>query len=182
VQLNQLAWRDFLDRTNPVAAALMANMAMVPTEKPRVKLACLTMLARLQLDPARKQLISGFIDQYLQLTIEQKQEFDVELEQLIPQEKEGVMEIVTSWMEEGMEKGLALGLEQGLEKGLEKGREEGARRLVLHQLQRKFGDLDPVTLKRIETLPTDRIEELADALLNFTAHSDLVTWLQSQRT
>ena len=25
---------------------------------------------------------------------------------LIPQEKEGVMEIVTSWMEEGLEKGL----------------------------------------------------------------------------
>ena len=28
VQLNRLAWRDFLDRTNPIAAALMANMAM----------------------------------------------------------------------------------------------------------------------------------------------------------
>ena len=71
VQLNQLAWRDFLDRTNPVAAALMANMAMEPGEQPRVKLACLRMLARLQLDPARKRLISGFIDEYLRLTIEQ---------------------------------------------------------------------------------------------------------------
>jgi len=45
------------------------------------------MLARLQLDPARKQLISGLIDQYLRLTMEQKQEFDVELERLIPKRR-----------------------------------------------------------------------------------------------
>ena len=37
-----------------------------------MKLACLRMLAQLQLDPARRQLISGFIDEYLQLTIEEK--------------------------------------------------------------------------------------------------------------
>ena len=107
VQLNRLAWRDFLDRTNPIAAALMSNMAMEPGERARVKLACLRMLARLQLDPARERLISGFIDQYLRLTIEQRQEFEAEMEQLIPQEKEGVMEIVTSWMEEGLERGKA---------------------------------------------------------------------------
>ena len=59
VQLNRLAWRDFLDRTSPIAAALMANMAIAPGEQPRVKLACLRMLARLQLDPARERLISG---------------------------------------------------------------------------------------------------------------------------
>jgi hypothetical protein len=178
VQLNQLAWRDFLDRTNPVAAALMANMAMQPTEKPQVKLACLTMLARLQLDPARKQLISGFIDQYLRLTIEQKQEFEVELDRLVPQEKEGVMEIVTSWMEEGIEKGRAL----GIEKGRVEGREEGERKLVLHQLQRKFGVLDPATVKEIEALPTDRIEELGDALLSFATRVDMDTWLQSHHS
>ena len=93
VQLNRLAWRDFLDRTNPVAAALMANMAMeAGARSRRVKLACLSMLARLQLDPARKQLISGFIDEYLRLTMEEKREFETGLQQLIPQEKEGVME------------------------------------------------------------------------------------------
>ena len=105
VQLNRLAWRDFLDKLNPIAAALMSNMAMEPGEQPRVKLACLRMLARLQLDPARKRLISGFVDQYLRLTIEQRQQFDAGLEELIPNEKEGVVEIVTSWMEEGLEKG-----------------------------------------------------------------------------
>ena len=101
VQLNRLAWRDFVDQMNPIAAALMALMAMKPKERPRVKLACLRLLAKLQLDPARQQLISGYIDQYLKLTIEQRQEFKVELQKIAPEEKEGVMKIVTSWMQEG---------------------------------------------------------------------------------
>jgi len=165
VQLNLLAWRDFLDRTNPVAAALMATMAMKPAERPRVKLACLAMLARLQLDPARKQLISGFIDQYLRLTMEEKQEFEVELQQLVPQEKEGVMEIVTSWMEEGLEKGLV----------------QGERKLVLQQLVWKLGDLDSAIVTRIEVLPHELVEKLGRALLSFVTHGDLDAWLQSHR-
>ena len=43
---------------------------MVPTDRPRVKLAYLRMLAKLQLDPARRELISGFVDSYLRLIIE----------------------------------------------------------------------------------------------------------------
>jgi hypothetical protein len=69
VQLNQLDWHNFVERTNPIAAALMAKMQMQPTERPLVKLACLALLAKLQLDPAREALISGFVDTYLRLTI-----------------------------------------------------------------------------------------------------------------
>ncbi len=159
VQLNRLAWRDFLDRTSPIVAALMANMAIAPDDRPRVKLACLRMLARLQLDPARERLISGFIDEYLRLTIVEKHEFDVEIEQLVPQEKEGVMELVTSWMEEGIEK--------------------GERRLLMRLLRKQLGTIDDTAAARIETLPTDRIEELAEALLGFTTHGDLNRWLES---
>ena len=57
---------------NPIVAALMSNMAMRPVERPLVKLACLRILAQLQLDPARRKLISGFIDEYLQLTMEEE--------------------------------------------------------------------------------------------------------------
>ncbi len=175
VQLNRLAWRDFLDRTSPIAAALMSNMAMAPGEQPRVKLSCLRMLARLQLNPARERLISGFIDEYLRLTIEQKREFDAEMEQLVPQEKEGVMEIVTSWMEEGIEKGLA----QGREEGREEGREQGERALLLRLLRRQLGAIDAAAAARIEKLRTGRLEELGEALFEFTSPADLDRWLQS---
>jgi hypothetical protein len=61
VQLNRLNWREFAQRTNPVAAALMAKMRAAATERGRVMAACLELLAKLELDPARPELISGFI-------------------------------------------------------------------------------------------------------------------------
>ena len=166
VQLNQLDWRGFVDRTSPIAAALMAKMRMEPTDRPRVKLACLRMLAKLQLDPARRELISGFVDSYLRLTIEEKSEFEAELAAIEPREKEDVMEIVTSWMEEGLEKGRKEGLEKG------------QRVLVLRQLRKRLGALDERAESHIEALSTERLEELGEALLDFSSPDDLAVWLQ----
>ena len=157
VQLNQLDWHGFVDRTNPIAAALMAKMRMEPTDRARVKLACLRMLAKLQLDPARRELISGFVDSYLRLTIEEKSEFEAELAAIEPREKEDVMEIVTSWMEEGLQK--------------------GQRVLVLRQLRKRLGALDERAESRIEALSTERLEELGEALLDFSSPDDLAIWL-----
>ena len=67
IQLQRLPWRRFLQRSNPVACALMSKMRMAPAERPRVKLECLRLLTTLRLDPARVRLISGFIDTYLRL-------------------------------------------------------------------------------------------------------------------
>ncbi|MCL4206173.1 MAG: DUF4351 domain-containing protein [Pirellulaceae bacterium] len=159
VQLNRLVWRDFLDRTNPIAAALMAKMYMEPAERARVKLACLRMLAQLQLDPARRELISGFVDAYLSLTMEQERELESELQRIQPQEREAVMEIVTSWMK--------------------KGREQGERTLVLRQLRKRLGALDRSSEEQIEALPPDAVERLGEALLDFSRSDDLQAWLQA---
>ena len=67
IQLNQLNWRDFVQQANPVASALMAKMNIADSDRPKVKLECLRLLATLRLNPAKMQLISGFIDSYLQL-------------------------------------------------------------------------------------------------------------------
>jgi hypothetical protein len=163
VQLNQLAWQDFEKRTSPILAALMANMQRGPKEAARVKLACLRMLAKLQLDPARRQLVSGFIDSYLRLTIEERKQFGAELQELHLKEKESVMEIITSWMEEG----------------LEQGRQEGEYTVLLRQLRKLLGDLDPALVAEIKGLSSDRLEELGEALLDFNSLSDLKAWLEA---
>ncbi|MGK7955442.1 MAG: Rpn family recombination-promoting nuclease/putative transposase, partial [Crocosphaera sp.] len=67
VQLNQLNWRDFINQPNPVASALMAKMKIAAQDRAKVKAQCLRLLVTLKLDPARMQLISGFIDTYLTL-------------------------------------------------------------------------------------------------------------------
>jgi len=147
----------------------MANMQRKPDEAAPVKLACLRILAKLQLDPARRELISGFIDPYLRLTMKEEQQFGAELQQLHPQEKESVMEIVTSWME------------RGLEQGRQEGRQEGLtheRKLVLRLLRKRLDDLGPAAEEQIELLSVDRLDQLGEALLDFNSLADLHAWLQ----
>ncbi|ELR98785.1 DUF4351 domain-containing protein, partial [Gloeocapsa sp. PCC 73106] len=122
---------------SPIAAALMAKMQFKPEERVRVKLECLRMIATLKLDPARTQLISGFVDIYLRLDAVEEERFEKELENLGLVEVEKVMEIVTSWMEKGIEQGI----------------EQGKKSLVIRQLKRRLGEI-PVHLEtEIRSLP-----------------------------
>ncbi|MBW4429996.1 MAG: Rpn family recombination-promoting nuclease/putative transposase [Nostoc desertorum CM1-VF14] len=104
IQLNRLSWRDFLTQPNPVAAALMSKMNIRREERPQVKAECLRLLATLKLDPARMQLISGFVDTYLCLDDIEKQVFQSAISTMGLDEQEEIMEIVTSWQQEGAQK------------------------------------------------------------------------------
>ena len=106
IQLNRLNWRDFLTQSNPVAAALMSKMNIPTDERPQVKAECLRLLATLKLDPARMQLISGFVDTYLRLDDTEKQVFQAAISTMGLDEQEEIMEIVTSWQQEGAQKAL----------------------------------------------------------------------------
>ncbi len=105
IQLNRLHWRDYLHQHNPVAAALMAKMRIAPSDRPKVKAECLRLLTTLQLDPARTRLLSGFVDTYLRLNQQEERVFQAEVGRLEKSERESVMQIVTSWMEQGLEQG-----------------------------------------------------------------------------
>jgi hypothetical protein len=60
----------------------------------------------LGLNPAQIQLISGLIDTYLKLNTEEKALFEEQLARIEPRQQQEVMQIVTSWMEEGIQQGL----------------------------------------------------------------------------
>ncbi|MDQ3814170.1 MAG: DUF4351 domain-containing protein, partial [Armatimonadota bacterium] len=169
IQLNRLSWRDFVRHPNPIASALMSKMKIAPRERPHVKLECLRLLATLKLNPARMQLISGFIDTYLQLNAEEERQFQAELRRESPEKQEVVMQLVTSWMKEG--------LEQGRQEGRQEGRREGEEALVLRLLKRRVGLLPRGLRRRIHALPTEKLEALGEALLDFTQLSDLEDWL-----
>jgi hypothetical protein len=106
IQLNRLDWRDYIDRPNPVAAALMSKMKIAPADRPKVKAQCLRLMTTLKLDPARSRLIGQFVDDYLRLDVKEEQTFRVELDKLEPSEQEAIMQTMTSWEEKGMEKGI----------------------------------------------------------------------------
>jgi predicted transposase YdaD len=60
-----------------------------------------------------------------------------------------------------------------LEEGEQRGREEGERSLVLRLLTRRVGELPQQVRQRIETLPLEQLENLGEALLDFTSMADL---------
>lgn len=171
VQLNRLNWRDFLNYQNPVAAALMAKMRIDEADRPQVKVECLRLLATLRLDPARTKLISGFVDTYLRLNVREEKVFQEAVGTLEETEQKGIMQIVTSWMEQG--------IAEGRTEGISVGRTEEARSLILRQLSRRAGILPSEVRSQVQSLPLPQLESLGEALLDFTSVEDLEKWLQT---
>ena len=64
-----------------------------------------------------------------------------------------------------------------LDRGRQEGREEGEAKVTLRQLNRRCGPLSEATTARIQALPLEQLEALAEALLDFTGPADLATWL-----
>ena len=63
---------------------------------------------------------------------------------------------------------------------LQEGRQEGEANLVLRQLTRRLGVLSSEQVNRIQGLSVPLLEELAEALLDFTVIADLEDWWQQR--
>ena len=167
VQLNRLNWRDFLKQKNPVSAALMAKMRIEKKDRAKVKAECLRLMVSLKLNPAKMQLISGFVDSYLRLSSQEESMFQSELSKMKLKEKEQIMQITTSWKEEGR-------LEGRLE-----GQKEGQANTILRLLNRKLGNLSAETENRIKSLESSQLDILTEDLLDFTSFDALQNWLDN---
>ncbi|MEH1936647.1 MAG: DUF4351 domain-containing protein [Nostoc sp.] len=70
------------------------------------------------------------------------------------------MQIVTSWMRQGIQ--------------------QGELTLILRLLNRHIGEVNPQLQERIQTLSTDELENLGEALLDFTTAADLEAWFEGR--
>ncbi|HEX4963680.1 MAG TPA: DUF4351 domain-containing protein [Thermoanaerobaculia bacterium] len=67
----------------------------------------------------------------------------------------------------GWERGRKEGMEKGLKKGRREGVEEGTRKVLLHQLGKRFGPLPEAVRRRVEAIDSlDRLTRLAERLLS----------------
>lgn len=86
------------------------------------------------------------------------------------------------WINQGLQQGREQGLQQGLQEGLQKGLQQGLRQarfsLTLKQLEKRFGKVTKAAQQQIKKLPSEKIEELGLALLDFQSSKDLRLWLQ----
>jgi predicted transposase YdaD len=70
-------------------------------------------------------------------------------------------------------------LAEGRQEGREEGRHEGEAAVTLRLLTRRCGPLSEATTTRIQSLPLEQLEALAEALLDFQGADDLMAWLAS---
>lgn len=133
-------------------------------KQPRVKLECLRLLATLKLDPARAQLISGFVDSYLKLTAQEMSAFEREIAALPEAEREITVPLTISWKEEG----IAIGKTQG--------RIEGERRSLLRFGKQRLGPPSAEVIATIEAIDSpEELDALSDRLPNVQTWEELLS-------
>ena len=89
-------------------------------------------------------------------------------------------EIFGRGLEDGLQRGRQEGLQRGLEDGLQRGRQQGEQELALRQLRRRCGGLSAAQEAAVRSLPLERLDQLAEALLEFNNASDLDAWLRDE--
>lgn len=68
-------------------------------------------------------------------------------------------------------------LEEGRQEGIKQGVKQGEVALLVRLLNRRLGAVEPQSLDRIRDLSLPQLEELGEALLDFSQVSDLTAWL-----
>jgi predicted transposase/invertase (TIGR01784 family) len=140
LELKKRNWRDYLQNDNPAAAALMSKMGYQRNEKVQVKKEFLRMLVRLQLDPARKKLLTGFFEAYLKLNKREEEQLKIELNQLPAEEVDKIMELTTSWHEQGRMEGEIKGRMEGEIKGRMEGEAKNKLEIAHNMLAKGFSN------------------------------------------
>ena len=84
--------------------------------------------------------------------------------------------------QEILQEGVQQGLQQGLQQGKQQGKQEEAVAIVLRLLLRRLETVEPELQLRIQQLSSTQIEELAEALLDFSTKQDLLLWLETHRS
>ena len=74
------------------------------------------------------------------------------------------------------------GIQEGEQRGRKQGRETEAYSLILRQLNRRVGELPEDVRQRVEILPLEELENLGEALLDFSSMADLQVWLEENES
>lgn len=150
------------DSFNPFALVVLAQLKLIEAKgDSQKKLVAKRELIRSLLRRGRddKCVISllRFLDWVMVLPSELEQQLNYELE-----EEKKKMPYVTSWERMGFERGV----------------QTEAQTMVLRQLTLKLGELNDEMKTRIGQLLVEKLEQLGEALLDFTEPQDLEKWLR----
>lgn len=163
--LKQLSAEDYKDSDNIVARLNLPNMQHPRQNRLKIYLAAQLGLIRNETNLNKIRKYIDFIDYYADLTEQELIEYQQHY-----QAKEGdIMGIAQVWMD------------QGIQQGRQEGEKKECITLVTRMLRRKFGlqtELE-AALQRLTDLPKEKLEDLADALWDFSDIAELHAWLNN---
>lgn len=151
---------DYLKRSEPLAWALAALMR---TERPpeRLKLNCLQHILEAPMTPDRKYLLIDCVDAYLELNSQQERRFQAMLTERLDPEVLAFYQTETDWA-----KRLRANART-------EGRREGMRQMMASILEQRFGKLPAATLRRLERIDVEHLEDLGRTALTAESLEDL---------
>lgn len=111
------------------------------------------------------ELVYGLLET---IAANQKKSQAIELE-----EKEWIMSL-RSIFQEKLAETEQKGIQQGIQAGIQQQRD-----LVSRLLKRKVGELPPELESQMKNLSVDKLQNLGEALLDFSTQEDLINWLEN---
>ncbi|MBD2295557.1 DUF4351 domain-containing protein [Anabaena sphaerica FACHB-251] len=163
----QNRWTELEASDNPFATVVMAHLktqqtSKKPTERKTWKFSLIRRLYEQGLQEKDIRNLYRFIDWVMMLPKALEAEFWQDFKQF---EQERTMAYITTGERIGYERGIT----------------EGEQNIVVRLLQKRFGELPQETKAKIQTLSLNQLEELGEALLDFTAIEDLLNWLETHQ-
>ncbi len=155
---------DYVDRPQPLAAALAALMRSKVWDKVEQKLRCLGAISRSELNEAEKFLLSNVVLTYLKLQPDDEARFKEEMQRNSNKE---VKSMVITW-----EDALAARA-KGLEEGLNQGIHQGAASVLKRLLGRRFESLPSWIDDRLEQASQQELESWTDRVLDAKCLEDV---------
>lgn len=165
----QNRWEELEASDNPFATVVMAHLktqqtSKKPQERKTWKFSLIRRLYEQGWQEKDIRNLYRFIDWVMMLPKALEAEFWQDFKQF---EQERTMAYITT------------GERIGYERGITEGKQEGEQNIVGRQLQKRVGELPKETKAKIQTLSLNQLEELGEALLDFTAIEDLLNWLET---
>ena len=117
--------------------------------------------------PAHSPYKGNALDLFLSLKLELESKQSIE-----PEERNLAMRLSALYIEKIQE-----AQQVGRQEGRTEGRTEEGQALILRQLTRRVGHLSIESEIQVKALSLARLEELGEALLDFTQMGDLLAWL-----
>lgn len=156
LHLRKQNWRTFIKKDNPVAAALLSKMGYTEKERIQVKLEFFQIIAKLELNREKTDLLLGFFESYLKLSKAEEEQFMSEAKKL--DRADEVLELTISYEERGkkigIEEGKEIGIEEGKKVGFQQGKELERTSIAFNMLKKGYAieDIHKLTQVSIDKI------------------------------